>query len=387
MYLYEYQAKKVFKDGGIPVPQNRLAFTPEEAMEAIQTINKPTVIKAQVRAGGRGKAGLIKLVKTPQEAYSSAQAIFGKYHHGEMIKRVLVEEQLDVAKELYVSVVLNFSKAKPVVLISTEGGMDIEQVATTNPEAIIRVEVDPLEKLIPEYRWVEAWSKLGLKGKQLLKASRVTSKLVDLFYKVDAFTIEINPLVVTRGGDIIAADSKLIVDDSSLYRQPEFQKYQFLDSNPLEKEAAQVGVSYVPISNEGNIGIIAGGAGLSMATMDAVFEYGGIPAAFLDLGGGISEKGMAESLKIMLKTKDMQGIIINVFGGINNCEIMAKGIEGAYKEIKPRIPIVVKMRGHSQDEGWKILEKLNIPIIKYGTTDEAIKLLLSRVKVRKGESE
>jgi len=381
MYLYEYQAKKVVGDAGIPVPKNRLAFNPEEAMQAAQEINKPSVVKAQVKAGGRGKAGLIKLVDAPQEAYSSAQDIFGKYHHGETVKKVLVEEKLDVARELYVSVILDFNKAKPVVLISTEGGIDIEQVAEKNPEAIIKVEVDPLEKFTPEHRWVEAWSKVGLKGKQLLKAAAVTSKLLDLFYKLDAFTVEINPLVITQTGDVIAADSKVIIDDSSLYRHSELKKYQEVAGHPLELEALEVGVSYVPISSEGYIGIIAGGAGLSMATMDTVFEYGGIPAAFLDLGGGISEIGMAESLKIMLKTEGIKGIIINVFGGINNCEIMAKGIERAFKEVKPQIPIVVKMRGHSQDEGWQILENLNIPIIKYGTTDEAIKLLLSRVKV------
>jgi len=380
MYLYEYQAKKVVGDAGIPVPQNRLAFNPEEARQAAEEINKPSVVKAQVRAGGRGKAGLIKLVEGSQEAYSSAQDIFGKYHHGEMVEKVLVEEKLDIAKELYVSVVLDFNKAKPVVLISAEGGVDIEQIAESSPEAIIRVEVDPLEKATPEHKWVEVWGKVGLRGKQLVKAASVTSKLLNLFYKVDAFTVEINPLVVTQAGDVIAADAKVIVDDSSLYRHPELNDYQEIGGNPLEIEATKLGVSYVPISSEGYIGIIAGGAGLSMATMDAVFEYGGIPTAFLDLGGGISEVGMAESLKLMLKTEGMQGIIINVFGGINNCEIMAKGIDRAYQEVKPQVPIVVKMRGHSQDEGWVIIEKLNIPIIKYGTTDEAIKLLLSRVK-------
>lgn len=379
MYLYEYQAKKVVGDAGIPVPQNRLAFNPEEARQAAEEINKPSVVKAQVRAGGRGKAGLIKLVKGSQEAYSSAQDIFGKYHHGEMVEKVLVEEKLDIAKELYVSVVLDLNKAKPVVLISAEGGVDIEQIAESSPEAIIRVEVDPLEKDTPEHKWVEAWGKVGLRGKQLLKAASVASKLLNLFYKVDAFTVEINPLVITQAGDVIAADAKVIVDDSSLYRHPELQSYQELSSHPLEIEASKAGVSYVSISSEGFVGIVAGGAGLSMATMDAVFEYGGIPAAFLDLGGGISEVGMAESLKIMLKTEGMRGIIINVFGGINNCEIMAKGIDRAYQEVKPQVPIVVKMRGHSQDEGWVIIEKLNIPIIKYGTTDEAIKLLLSRV--------
>jgi len=380
MYLYEYQAKKVVGEAGIPIPINRLALNPEEAKKAVEEINKPSAVKAQVRAGGRGKAGLIKLVETPQEAYSSAQEIFGKVHHGETVEKVLVEEKLDVAKELYVSVILDAYQAKPLVLISAEGGVDIEEVAAKNPEAIIKVPIDPLEKLVLEHRWLEAWGKAGLEGKVLTQAANITGKLLDLFYKIDAFTVEINPLVITKDGKVIAADSKVIVDDSSLYRHPELHDFKDLSTNPFEARAREIGVSYVPISDEGYIGIIAGGAGLSMATMDAVFEYGGVPAAFIDLGGGITEEGMAESLKLMLKTEGMKGIIINVFGGINNCEIMARGVERVYREGKPQIPIVVKMRGHSQDEGWAILQKLDIPIIKYGTTDEAIKLLLSKVE-------
>ncbi|MFZ5943186.1 MAG: ADP-forming succinate--CoA ligase subunit beta [Bacillota bacterium] len=384
MYLYEYQAKKVVGEAGIPIPVSRLALTPEEAKDAVQYINKPAVVKAQVRAGGRGKAGLIQTASSPEEALTSAKNIFGKTHHEELVEKVLVEEQLNISKELYVSFVLDFKKGQPVALISSRGGVDIEQVAESNPEAIVKVEVDPLEWSVPEYRWVEAWRKVGLEGKQLVTAASITSKLLSLFYKIDAVTVEINPLVVTSTGAIIAADSKVIVDDSSLYRHPELAEYQEVTGNELELEALKVGVSYVPINSEGYIGIIAGGAGLSMATMDAVFEYGGIPAAFLDLGGGISETGMAESLKIMLKTQGMKGIIINVFGGINNCEIMARGIKKAFDEVTPQVPIVVKMRGHSQDEGWKILEKLKLPIIKYGTTDEAIKLLLSRVNLERG---
>lgn len=379
MYMYEYQAKKVFREAGLPVPAGYLAAGPEEVRKAAAHLNRSAVVKAQVRAGGRGKAGLVRLADSPDATFQAAGDILGKVHHGEVVKMVLVEESLNIAHELYAGVILDLSKGQPVVLLSSQGGVNIEEVAEKAPEALIRLEINPLEPEIPMYRWLEAWRKVGLTGPQLIKASEISAKMLRLFFRADAFVVEINPLAVTGTGDVIAADAKLIVDDSSLYRHQEFYEYKDHSHHPLESEALQAGVSFVPLNEDGFIGIIAGGAGLSMATMDAIVEQGASPAVFIDLGGGISEAGMSESLKIMMKTPGINGIIINVFGGINNCEIMAKGIQRAWPDRIVNVPVVVKMRGHSQEEGWAILEEMGIPLIKYGTTDEAIKLLLEKV--------
>ena len=379
MYLYEYQAKRVVSQEGIPVPASKLVTTKEKAGQAVEMLGKPAVVKAQVRAGGRGKAGLIKMVTTPAEASLATEKILGASHNGETVRKILIEEQLHIDRELYVSIVLDVNKGVPVALLSSQGGVNIEEVAAENPRAIVSKELDPLECRFPRYKWLEMWRKAGLEGKQLMEASTVTAKMLELFYKLDALTIEVNPLAVTQEGAVIAADSKVIIDDAGLYRQKDLQDFSARSSNPLEAAGSDIGVNYVALSGHGQLGIIAGGAGLSMATMDAVIEGGGEPAAFLDLGGGISEEVMAESLRIMLQTKELQGIIINVFGGINNCEVMAKGIQQVFAEAKPQIPMVVKMRGHSQEAGWAILDSLQIPYIMYGTTEQAIKLLLEIV--------
>ena len=384
MYLLEHQAKSVLRSKGLPVPLSEVVCFPEAAREAAQGIG-PCVIKALVRAGGRGKAGFIALAQTPAEAYAAAQSMLGTAHQGDTVSRLLVESRLDIAQELYLGVVLDTDRAAPVALLSIKGGVDIETVAAEHPQELYRVELDPLHEGTPEIAyWSALWKKAGLANELPGKAAELTVKLLELFYHSDAFTLEINPLVVTKQDDIVAGDCKLIVDDAALFRHPELHRFMEVNPNALEARAQKAGVTYVSLEKNGNIGVMAGGAGICMTTMDEVADAGGMPAAFIDLGGGISEESMATALEIMLSTPGLHGLIINVFGGINNCEVMARGVQRAWPLLQDRLPLVVKMRGHSQEEGWSILQELGVPVVKHGTTTAAVKLLMDGIRAARG---
>ncbi len=380
MYLREHQAKEILRAAGLPVPPSQVVFTPEEAAAAAQDIG-PCVVKAQVRAGGRGKAGFITLAQTPEEAAAAAARMLGQSHQGETVDRLLVEGRLDIAQELYLGVVLDTAQASPMALLSTRGGVDIEQVAAESPQDLHRVPLDPLQEGIADPApWRGLWQKAGLASELLDQAVEVTVKLAELFFKAEAFTLEINPLVVTKQGKIMAGDCKLIVDDSCLFRHPEMQGFVEVDENAPETKAKKIGVTYVSLEKNGSIGVMAGGAGICMTTMDEVADAGGIPVAFIDLGGGISEENMAKALEIMLSTPGINGLILNVFGGINNCEIMAKGVRRMWPRLREQVTLVIKMRGHSQEEGWAILQELGVPVVKHGTTTEAVKLLMQEMR-------
>lgn len=382
MYLLEYQAKEVMKWAGIPVPTGEIAFTRKDVVQAAERIG-PCFIKAQVKAGGRWKAGLIRPADSPEAAGRVAQEILGTVHEAETITRVLVEERLDITREMYLGIILDFSKAHPIALASLMGGVDVEEMAQSDPNALVKMDIDPLEGVVPESRWTQFWNRVGLAGKQNVEARAVAARLLDLFYRTDALTLEINPLAVTRSGSVFAADVKLIVDDAAMFRHEELEPYQESEEGSLEAEAVEIGVTYVPLDHEGTVGIIAGGAGLSMATIDAIVDAKVTPSAFLDLGGGISETGMAESIRIMLRTGNLEGILVNVFGGINNCEVLARGIARVYKDIGPEVSLVVKMRGHSQEEGWRILDELGIHVVKQGTTDDAVRVLVDKMSSKR----
>ena len=385
MHLLEYQAKELIRSAGIPVPMGEIAFTAEEVVQAAERIG-PCVIKAQTRAGGRWKAGLIRPAHSPEAAAQVAKEILGAVHESETVTRVLVEERLDISRELYLGVILDFSKAQPIALASSRGGVNIEETAESDPNALVRMDIDPLEGSVPESRWREFWTRVGLDEKLILEARTVAARLLELFYRTDALTLEVNPLAVTRSGSVFAADVKLIVDDAAMFRHKELKSYQEWEEGALEAEASEIGVTYVPLDPAGVVGIVAGGAGISMATIDAIADAKLTPSAFLDLGGGISEIGMAESIRIMLRTGNLEGILVNVFGGINNCKVLAKGIARVYKKMGPEVSLVVKMRGHSQEEGWRILERLGIHVVKQGTTDDAVRVLVDKMSSKRAAS-
>lgn len=375
MFLYEFEAKKVFKDYGIPLALSDVASTPEEAKRIFEKINKPVVVKAQIMAGGRGKAGLILPAANGLSVEHAAVSILGREHGGERVERLLIEEQIEIAVEAYASITIDFAVGKPVLIVSAHGGVDIENVATSNPELLVKTYLEPWETLY-SHKLRELWNEAGFSGKQVVALEDILSKLVKIFYESDAMTVEINPLAITAQGEVIAADAKLIIDDEASFRHQNILSAPREEHSPLEKRAKEINVSYVSIDSKGSIGIVAGGAGLSMATMDAVYSMGSRPAAFIDLGGGISRERMKEALSLMAKTPGLKGVVINVFGGINNCLIMAQGLADFLDNEKPEFKILVKMRGFEQEEGWNILEKYNIPTIKFGTTDTAIRKLL-----------
>jgi succinyl-CoA synthetase beta subunit len=380
MYLREHQAKDILRSAGLPVPVSTVVYTPEEAAEAAKSLG-PCVVKAQVRAGSRGKAGFIASAQTPEETSVAADGMLGKTHQGETVDRLLVEALLEIAQELYLGVVLNTDRAAPLVLLSTKGGIDIEQVAEKHPDDLYQVELDPLASDVSEsWSWQRLWEKAGLAPELLAQAAALTVKLIELFYRTEAFTLEINPLVVTKQGGIVAGDCKLIVDDAALFRHPELQSFVEINEKSPEARAQKVGVTYVALEKNGSIGVMAGGAGICMTTMDEVTDAGGTPVSFIDLGGGISEENMAAALEIMLSTPGINGLIINVFGGINNCEIMARGVKRVWLRLRDRVTLVIKMRGHSQEEGWTILQKLGVSVVKHGTTTKAVNLLMEKLR-------
>lgn len=379
MYLYEFEAKSVFKNYGIPLSQSGVAQSPLEAAELIENIGKPAMVKAQAKAGGRGKAGLILPANTPEDAKKAAEAIFGRYHQGEKITRVLVEEQINGETEAYASITMDFTVGKPVVMISSQGGVEIESVAVSNPEKIAKLYVEPWEPL-HSYKYRELAFQAGFRGRVLLSMEDILGKMLKVFYALDAITVEINPLIITAEEKIVAADGKLITDDEASFRIPTLNLSVREQEDFFTRRAQDINVTYVGLDPQGTIGIIAGGAGLSMATMDAVYMLGGKPAAFIDLGGGITREGMKDTLSLMARTPSLQGVIINVFGGINNCLTMAQGLADFIDEAHPNFQFVVKMRGHEQEEGWDILERYQIPTVKFETTDVAIRLLMKTLQ-------
>lgn len=380
MYLYEFEAKKVFKNFGIPLVEGDIATSPEEAAKVFETIGKPVMVKAQVMAGGRGKAGLILPADDALSVQKTADSLFGRVHSGERVNRLLIEKQIQIQQEAYVSIAMDYAAGMPVIMVSAQGGMDIENVAKIHPELLIKRYLDPFQPIF-SHTLRELWRQAGFQGKQVVALEGILRKLIKVFYQTDAITAEINPLAITAEGDILAADAKLIVDDEALFRHQDILVVpRETAANVFEQRAKEINVTYVSLEVEGSIGIVAGGAGLSMATMDAIYAFGSKPAAFIDLGGGISRERMKEALSIMADTKGLQGLIINVFGGINNCLTMAQGISDFLKQKNPQFKIVVKMRGFEQEEGWEILENQNIPIIKYGTTDMAIRELIEHVR-------
>jgi succinyl-CoA synthetase beta subunit len=385
MKLYEFEGKILFEKMGIPTPQGQVGVDLIEARDAAERIGYPVVVKSQVLRGGRGKVGGIKFAANPDQLTRGVEEILEMQIGTEKVDKLLIEEQLEIAREFYLGITFDPQMAMPLMMVSAHGGMDIEAVAKETPDEIFQKQLDPLQKYRIHHMLAMA-QKTGLSQAALVKVAEILLKLVNGYFKYDAITAEINPLIIDAKGRVRAVDAKMEIDDAALFRQPLIQNFERQESteNPLELEAQAAGVSYVRLSEEGNIGLIAGGAGVGMATMDTVYHYGGIPANFLDLGGIATPEKTAAALKIVLKTPGVQGVFLNAFGGINNCREMAEGVVRVIEELNPPQTITVKMRGHSQEEGWALLAARDIPVVKYGTTEEGILLLLEEME--KGEN-
>jgi succinyl-CoA synthetase beta subunit len=381
MKLYEYQGKLLFKEMGIPIPDGSVAGNLKEATLAAETLGYPVVVKGQVLQGGRGKAGAIRFAQNKADLFCAASEIRDMRVGTEKIDRLLVEKQVPIAQEIYLGISFDPQSAMPLLLVSTHGGVDVESVANQYPHAMIKMQLDPF--VTPISQQISALAgQTGLSGKILDQLSGILQNLIRFYFAYEAITAEINPLIIDTHGNLWAADAKVEIDDAALFRLKGIEQFSRKQEigDPLEAEAREAGVSFVRLNQNGNIGLIAGGAGVGMATMDTVYFYGGVPANFLDLGGIATPEKTAAALKIVLKTPGVEGIFINAFGGINNCREMAEGIVSVIEELHPAQVITVKMRGHSQDEGWSLLEAKDIPVVKYGTTDEGIQLLLDEMR-------
>jgi succinyl-CoA synthetase beta subunit len=352
--LYEYQGKELFARAGIPVSQGRLATTSEEARQAAEELGGPVVVKAQVLVGGRGKAGGIKLADTPAEAESHAAAILGMDIRGHVVRRLWIEKASDIAKEYYLSVTFDRGEKKPLFMLTTEGGVDIEEVAEKNPEALARLHVDPLVGSQPwQARWLIFTSGIEDPAEQKQVAA-IVEKLYGAFVDFDAMLCEVNPLIVTSAGEVRALDSKFTVDDNALFRHPDVAEMRDVEAaDPQEGLAREKGVTYVKL--DGEIGILGNGAGLVMATLDVIDQVGGRPANFCDLGGGGDAQGVVDALEVITSDEQVRAILFNIFGGITRCDEVARGILTALGQMTIEHPIVVRLDGTNAQEGRQML--------------------------------
>ena len=361
MKIHEYQAKALFKQYGVPVPRGEVALTPDEAGEIARRLGGGTVVvKAQIHAGGRGKGGGVKLAKNPDEAARIARDMLGMTlvthqtgPEGRVVSRVLIEEGLQIARELYFSILLDRGAMRPIIMASGAGGMDIEEVAAKTPEKIIREHVNPATGLIP-FQTNKIGFALGLDGAQVRKAGKVLTAVYNCFVGTDASLVEINPLIVTGTGDLLALDGKMNFDDNALYRHPDIREFRDLgEEDHLEIEASKFSLNYIRL--DGSIGCMVNGAGLAMATMDIIKLAGGEPANFLDVGGGANAEQIRNAFKILMADKNVRAVLINIFGGILRCDVLAQGVIAAVKELDVKIPIVIRMEGTNVEEGKRML--------------------------------
>jgi len=386
MKIHEYQGKEVLRQFGVPVPRGYPAFSVREATEAAQKLGGAVwVVKAQIHAGGRGKGGGVKLARTMAEVEALSGQILGmqlKTHQtgpeGQKVRRLLIEEGADIKKEYYLAALTDRATQKVAMMASSEGGMDIEEVAHATPEKIIKVFVDPATGLTDAQAGQLA-DGIGVPAASKAQAIDVFKKLYACYMGTDASLAEINPLILEGNGNIKALDAKFNFDSNALFRHPEIVAYRDLDEeDPAEIEASKFDLSY--ISLDGNIGCLVNGAGLAMATMDTIKLFGGEPANFLDVGGGATAEKVTEAFKIMLKNKSVKGILVNIFGGIMKCDTIAEGVIAACKAVNLQVPLVVRMKGTNEDLGKKMLKESGLPIISADTMAEAATKIVAAVK-------
>ena len=356
MDLYEFQGKELFRRYGIPVSDGRLAMSPAEARDAAQELGCTVVVKAQVLTGGRGKAGGIKLAETPSDAEARAGEILGMDIRGHTVAKVWIERASSIAREYYLSITFDRGAKKPLFMFTTQGGVDIEEVAASSPEALVRLHVDPLEGYHPwQGRRLVYDAGIADPGEQKQIAA-IVGKLYDAFVGCEAMLCEVNPLIVTTEGEVRALDSKITVDDNALYRHPELAEMRDLEAaDPLEALAREKGVTYVKL--DGEVGVLGNGAGLTMSTVDVVTFVGGSPANFCDLGGGGDAQGVVDALEVITRDSQVRSIFFNIFGGITRCDEVARGILQALGQMAIELPIVVRLDGTNAEEGRRLLEE------------------------------
>jgi succinyl-CoA synthetase beta subunit len=357
--LHEYQSKRIFAKFGVPIPAGDVATSPAQAQEIAKQLGGPVVIKSQVLVGGRGKAGGIKVAKNAHEAELLAEQILGMNIKGITVDKVLVDEAADIKEEIYLGIVIDRALRKPVIIASASGGVDIEEVAKKNPEAIIRLPIDPQIGLM-DYQARDLAFDLGMRRDFINQFVQIVKGLYQVFISSDASLAEINPLVVTGQERLLAVDGKIVLDDNALFRHADLAELRDIQEEaPAEREARRAGLSYVKL--DGEIGCMVNGAGLAMATMDIIKHYGGEPANFLDIGGGAKSEKVAAALRIILSDPKVKAVLFNIFGGITRCDEVARGILEALNEVKTEVPMVARLVGTNEEEGRRILAEANFP--------------------------
>ena len=386
MNIHEYQAKQVLKQFGVPVPQGHVAFSADEAVAAAEKLGGPVwVVKAQIHAGGRGKGGGVKVVKSIDDVRTEAERMLGMTlvthqtgPEGKEVGRVYIEEGSDIARELYLSALVDRATSRVSFIASTEGGMDIEEVAEATPEKILTISVDPASGISGHHGRQIAYA-LGLEGDQVKQAVKMIGNLYQAEVEKDMSLLEINPLVVTGAGDLICLDAKVNFDSNALYRQPDIVELRDLaEEDPAEIEASKYDLSYIKL--DGKIGCMVNGAGLAMATMDIIKLYGSEPANFLDVGGGATKEKVTEAFKIILSDDNDEGILANIFGGIMRCDIIAEGVVAAAKELSLNVPLVVRLEGTNVELGKEIMANSGLPIIPADDLNDAAEKIVAAVK-------
>ena len=386
MNIHEYQAKQVLKQYGVSVPQGGVAFSADEAVAVAEKLGGPVwVVKAQIHAGGRGKGGGVKVVKSIDEVRAEAERMLGMTlithqtgPEGKEVGRVYIEEGSDIARELYLSALVDRATSRISFIASTEGGMDIEEVAEKTPEKILTISVDPASGISGHHGRQIAYA-LGLEGDQVKQAVKMIGNLYQAVVEKDMSLLEINPLVVTGAGDLICLDAKVNFDSNALYRQPDIVELRDLDEeDPAEIEASKYDLSYIKL--DGKIGCMVNGAGLAMATMDIIKLYGSEPANFLDVGGGATKEKVTEAFKIILSDDNVEGILVNIFGGIMRCDIIAEGVVAAAKELSLDVPLVVRLEGTNVELGKEIMANSGLPIIPADNLNDAAEKIVAAVK-------
>lgn len=386
MNLHEYQAKALFREYGVPVPNNRVVNNASEVANAVAELGTTrVVVKAQVHAGGRGKAGGVKVVDDTQQATEAARAMLGTQlvtyqttAEGQPVNQVLIEEPSDIANELYLGAVIDRASQRVVIMASTEGGVEIEKVAEETPEKILKAEINPLTGLMP-YQARELAFGLGLEGTQIKQFSTILSGLAKLFVEKDLSLIEVNPLVITSEGNLLCLDGKINIDENALYRHPELEALRDKSQeDERENRAKDWDLNYVAL--DGNIGCMVNGAGLAMATMDLVKLHGGEPANFLDVGGGATKERVTEAFKIILSDNNVKAVLVNIFGGIVRCDLIAEGIIAAVEEVHVGVPVVVRLEGNNAEKGSELLNKCSMNIIAAQSLTDAAQQVVAAAK-------
>ena len=386
MNIHEYQAKQLLSRYGVAVPRGRVAYTAAEAVDAANELGGPVwVVKAQIHAGGRGKGGGVRVVRSIDDVRDAAQAMIGMNlvthqtgPEGRLVKRVYVEEGCDIARELYLGMLVDRETSRLTLMASTEGGMEIEQVASETPEKIITVDIDPATGIQPHHARRIAFG-LALEGRQVGAAVKFIMGIYEAFVGLDASIVEINPLVVTGTGEVIALDAKMAFDDNALFRHSDVIELRDEDEeDAMEREALKHDLNYIKL--DGNIGCMVNGAGLAMATMDIIKLHGGEPANFLDVGGGASRERVTAAFKLILSDPNVEGILVNIFGGIMRCDVIAEGVVAAAREINLNVPLVVRLAGTNVELGKKLLAESGLLIISADTLAEAAERVVHAVE-------